>query len=270
LATKNEVERLHQRQDVREHSEETRAILDWLTPIDYAAQQSDFISRRQAGTGQWLLKSQEFQSWIRTKKQTLFCQGIPGAGKTILASIVIEELNSKFREDESIGIAYIYCNFRRNQYQNLEDLLLSLLKQLAQCGTSMPDAVKSLHRKGSRPSIHEISSALRSVTASFSTVFIVIDALDECQVRGRCRAKFLSEILDLQTKCQANLLITSRYVPEIKERFRDATLLEIRASEEDVRRYLDSHMSRLPKCVAKSPELQEKIKVAIVAIVDGM
>lgn len=29
-------------------------ILDWITPIDYALQQSDFICRRQAGTGQWL------------------------------------------------------------------------------------------------------------------------------------------------------------------------------------------------------------------------
>jgi hypothetical protein len=31
-----------------------QTVLDWLTPIDYAAQQSDLISRRQAGTGQWL------------------------------------------------------------------------------------------------------------------------------------------------------------------------------------------------------------------------
>ncbi len=52
LAINNEVERLHKRQDGRERHEEEQTILDWLTPINYATQQSDFISRLQEGTGQ--------------------------------------------------------------------------------------------------------------------------------------------------------------------------------------------------------------------------
>ena len=44
------------------------AILDWLTPIDYGPQQSDFMSRRQEGTGQWLLNSNEFQSMAQRKQ----------------------------------------------------------------------------------------------------------------------------------------------------------------------------------------------------------
>lgn len=110
--------------------QERRAILDWLCPIDYAAQQSDFISRRQARTGQWLLDSADFQEWLMTSKQTLFCPGIPGAGKTILTATVVENLDMTFENDGSIEIAYLYCNFRRHHEQNLEDLLASLLKQL--------------------------------------------------------------------------------------------------------------------------------------------
>jgi DNA replication protein DnaC len=109
-----------------------RAILDWLTSIDYAPQQNDFITRRQEGTGQWLLNSMEYQSWRETNKQTLFCLGIPGAGKTILTSIIVEELNTRFSNDPTIGIAYIYCNFRRQEEQKIDDLLASLLKQLAE------------------------------------------------------------------------------------------------------------------------------------------
>ena len=51
LETKVGVEQLHERQDVWDRLEEDQAILDWLTAIDYAPQQSDFIGRRQAGTG---------------------------------------------------------------------------------------------------------------------------------------------------------------------------------------------------------------------------
>jgi hypothetical protein len=76
---------------VRHQEDQGRqTVLDWITLIDYAPQLNDFIARRQAGTGQWLLDSTEYQTWVETNKQTLFCPGIPGAGKTILTSIVVE------------------------------------------------------------------------------------------------------------------------------------------------------------------------------------
>jgi hypothetical protein len=141
------VERLHERQDKREHDEEAQAILNWLTPIDYSLQQNDFISRRQPGTGQWLLNSPEFQSWLQTNGQILFCPGIPGAGETILTSSLIEDLTSRFNTDEGIGIAYLYCNYNRNFEQNLDDLMLSLLKQLAQGQSHVPDSVNALYKQ---------------------------------------------------------------------------------------------------------------------------
>jgi hypothetical protein len=188
-------------------------ILDWLTPIDYAPQQHDFISRRQKGTGQWLLDSTEFQRWLETNKQTLFCPGIPGAGKTILTAATINDLTTRFHGNPDIGIAYIYCNFRQKDKQKAQDLLASLLKQLSH-RSSLPDSVKSLydkHRdKRTRPSIDEVSRALQSVAAIYSRVFIIVDALDECQASDGCRARFLTEIFSLQTKTGANLFTTSR------------------------------------------------------------
>lgn len=115
--TKEYVDRLHKRQEDRESRQEHRAIVDWLTPIDYAPQQSDFIARRQEGTGQWLLDSNEFQIWLKQSRQTMFCPGMHGAGKTIIASIVVDHVYTTFQNDASIGIAYLYCNFRRHQEQ---------------------------------------------------------------------------------------------------------------------------------------------------------
>src|SRR3989440_1726345 len=125
-------------------TKERGAIIDWLAAIDYGQQQSDFLSRRQEGTGQWLLDSDEFQEWLAQKKQTLFCPGIPGAGKTILTSIVVDYLDKKFQNDSSIGIAYVYCNFRQQLEVKPADLLASLLKQLVQEQPSVPESIKSL------------------------------------------------------------------------------------------------------------------------------
>jgi Cdc6-like AAA superfamily ATPase len=264
------VNRLNRYQD----SQERRVIVDWLTPIDYASQQSDFILARQEGTGEWLLKSSEFQDWVSQSKQTLFCPGIPGAGKTMITSIVIEHLHTRFQNDSSIGITYLYCNFRRQHEQKPENLLASLLKQLVQEQPSIPESINSLHKrhrdKRTRPSFEEISKALHSVVTDYSKTFIIIDALDECQVSDGGRRRFLSEIFSLQTRTGANLFATSRFIPEIVNEFKEATLLEIRASSEDIRKYLNSHMSQLPSCVLKSRDLQENVRTEIVQAADGM
>lgn len=256
-------------------SKEDLEVLNWLTLNDYGPQHSDFLKRRQPGTGQWLLDSAQYKAWVLTSQQTLFCPGIPGAGKTILTSIVIDHLSGRFQNDAGIGIAYIYFNYKQNiNKQNVYNLLSSLLKQLSQERPSLPDSVKALHdqhgNKRTQPSIDELSRALQSIAAMYSRVFIIVDALDECQASDGCRARFLSEIFTLQAKTGANLFTTSRHISNIEKEFEGSTILEIRASEEDVRRYLNDHVLRLPGFVTRSPELQEEIKAAIVKAVDGM
>lgn len=257
--------------------EEDIEILNWITNIDYGPQQSDYFQRRQPGTGQWLLSSTEYLTWLNTDKQTLFCPGIPGAGKTILTSIVVDELNTHFHDNKSIGIAYLYCNFRRQDEQKAASLLASLLKQLSECQPSLPSSVKDLYdrhkTKRTRPSLDEISRSLQSVITIHSRVFIIVDALDECgeskygEIENH-RARFLSEIFKLQDKCGANIFATSRFIPSITDHFGESPSLEIRASDEDVQRYVVDYISKSKLKVMK--ECDEEIKVGIKDIVEGM
>ncbi|UKZ79072.1 hypothetical protein TrVFT333_006823 [Trichoderma virens FT-333] len=118
-------------------------------------------------------------------------QGMPGTGKTILTAVVVDNLASQFSHDSSVGIAYIYFNFWQQEEQTVEDLFASLLKQLARGQSSLPASVKDLYnhhkRKGTQPSLDKISKVLQSVIGVYSRVFIVIDALDECQASDNCR-----------------------------------------------------------------------------------
>ncbi|RYC80736.1 hypothetical protein BFJ63_vAg16371 [Fusarium oxysporum f. sp. narcissi] len=235
-----DVHKLLHGQDDQKH----QAILKWLTPVDYAQQHNDFISRRQRGTGEWMLESAEFQAWLNADKQTLFCPGIPGAGKTIITAIVIDYLQSKFRDNQSIGIAYIYCNFRRKDQQKAEDLFASLLKQLA---PSQPQRVKDLYnqhkKRGTRPNFDEISKTLRSVAAIYSRLFIVVDALDEYQISDDNRARFLKEIFELQDFSGANIFATSRPSREISTLFSKGLSRTISATDGDILTYLNDKIT---------------------------
>jgi hypothetical protein len=99
------------------------------------------------------------------------------------------------------------------------------------------------------------------VAAMFSRVFIIVDALDECQASGKCRSTLLLEVFSLQTKTKANFFAISRPMPDIEREFKAYPSREILASDGDVRRYLDSHMSELPEFILKKPDLQEKSRL---------
>ncbi|KAK8925489.1 Ankyrin repeat domain-containing protein 50 [Metarhizium anisopliae] len=262
------------------HERQHQHILDWLTQVNYAPLQSDLLRKRQPQTGQWLLDSTAFQEWIKTSKQTLFCPGIPGAGKTTLTSVVVDYLQEKFRDQQNIAIAYIY--FQYNVEQTVDDVLLNLLKQLAQTQGSLPSVVGELYDKHkerqTRPCLDETRRALQVLIPQYPRVFIVIDGLDECQIAGGCRKVFLAEMVNLQANCGTNVFATSRFLPDITEKFNNKSSLdftgskqiEIRADIEDIKKYLDGHMHQLPSVVQKSPQLQLEIKTRIAEAADGM
>ncbi|KAJ3536445.1 hypothetical protein NM208_g6710 [Fusarium decemcellulare] len=272
------INNISDRQDRQNDTETRKTILDWLTPVEFAAQQADNIQRRQPGTGEWLLNSEEYKQWTQEPREVLFCPGIPGAGKTISTSIVINDLLTQIRgkEDKDIGVAWVYCNFKRQDEQKLDTLLLSILKQLAQAQTTFPSDLSTLYRtcekENTRPNLEEIVQVLQSVCRQYTRTFLVVDALDECQTFDGCRDRFLAELLSLREKSSVNIYATSRFIPDITREFDNIQCksLEIRATPEDVRNYLQNHINELPSFVRRSRALQEEVIKAILDAVDGM
>jgi hypothetical protein len=212
-------------------------------------------------------------TWLSEHQATLFCPGIPGAGKTIVAAIAIDHL-LKSVQSSSHGVAYLYCNYKAREEQDTSRMLAAILKQLVQARLSLVDPVERLHKqhadRGTRPSPDEIFSALRDVLAHYSTVYIVVDALDECLDSDGTRRQFLAKLRDLQAGRDVRLMATSRFIPEIVDWFNEGLKLEVQASKEDVKRFVAGQICRLPKCIQRDPALQELVQDKIVEAVDGM
>ncbi|KAK5056146.1 hypothetical protein LTR84_012699 [Exophiala bonariae] len=255
---------------------EYEAILQWLTPIEYISQQNDNYNRRQPGTNQWFLESNEFQFWLETRGHTLFCQGMPGAGKTLLSAAVVRYLQNERWNTMQIGVAYIYYNFRRQHEQNPTDVFASLLKQLGHGLDPFPTILKELYEEHrpqeTRPSFDEIFLALQTVLHCYTKTFIIIDALDECSASNQVRQQFLEQIFRLQEASGTNLLATSRFSLDVEKSFQGDRILRlvIQASQDDLQKYLNGNLRILPSFVSRSEELQRQVKNTIVEAVDGM
>lgn len=221
-----------------------------------------------------MLNSKEFQQWQSQNKHTLFCPGIPGAGKTMIASIVIDHLSKKFKNEIGVvGIAYIFCDFRQQQVQRVIDVFLSLLRQFAQRLPSIPEKVAKLYEhhetRRTRPSLCEVTSVLSSIIASYSRAFVIIDALDEFS--NEMLSQLLDELFGLQANTGSNIFTTSRPILDLPNIFgkRGASILNISASDDDIEKYLDGHMSQI-SFLKETQGIEEKIKSAIVKSADGM
>ncbi|KAF3181117.1 hypothetical protein TWF788_006618 [Orbilia oligospora] len=242
---------------------EDREILKWISKINGRSKHDDTSKRCKPGTGEWLLTSIQYRNWLDGAKEILFCPGIPGAGKTVLTSTVINDLlDQRTRSNNpNIGIAFIYFDFKGSAALEVEDLFSDLLKQLGDTRAgSLPKRFKKLfddHKDSGRPPLKEIIEVLRTIVRTYSRVFIVLDALDEYQNQNQ-RSVFLGKLFEMNEDEGINIYATSRRINDIQNRFTKLGTCkecEIRASTEDIKRYLEIRIEEVGNsCVREHKE----------------
>ncbi|KAJ5738101.1 hypothetical protein N7493_001256 [Penicillium malachiteum] len=256
------------------NEEQHERYLGWLSSETFAADLGKPIY--QPGTGKWFIESLGFQTWIQNRGQTLFSHGIPGAGKTSMASIIIDDLNHRHGSDPHVGIAYIFCSFRYcdDPRQSPDNVLASLIRQLVWRLPRLPSTIQVFYEKhrgnGSRPSFNDLCKVFKEVVQmALKQAFIVIDALDEC--KAATVSRIISQIFETQASGNLNLLATSRSVPAIQAKFLERPFQEIRATKGDVMTYLEARLKDCEYCaLIRRPALQKEAVLVIANSVNGM
>ncbi|KAK1775995.1 hypothetical protein QBC45DRAFT_480219 [Copromyces sp. CBS 386.78] len=265
--------------DSNERQNEKSRVLDWLTDIDFGPQHSLHRDKQLPGTGKWFLDSAEYQTWRDKDVGVLFCQGIQGAGKTILSSIVIEDLASVSRSLAcGTEVAYIYCDYKRQDEQTALELLSSLTKQLCLSMESLPPGVRALHKKHAskctRPSRQEMTQVLGEVIQGFTRVYVVVDALDELLDDDDHRNALVDELDNLgRSSPNLKIFVTSRpLLADISQFFYDASKVDIFANQDDVGAYVEGRLSKMPfsSPLHTNRVLQQEVKEIISQVVRGM
>src|SRR3984957_19838431 len=129
----------------------------------------------------------------------------------------MDHLQTLFEDNESAAIAIVYCNYKEQADQTVSNLVAALLKQIVEDRRAISDHVKSFYerhqRRKTRPTRDQLTEVLISEIRTYSKVFIIIDALDECREDDATRAMLLRTLRSLPE--QVNLMVTSRNLPSI-------------------------------------------------------
>lgn len=191
---------------------ETRVrVLKAISTIPYVQHHKSARKGRLDGTGTWLLEKTAFREWrCDSFSSVLWLHGIPGSGKTKLASLVIDELS------ETNKIAYFYC--MRSPLEpfrgQCDKILANLVRQLASVKPNTPilspvtehyqEALDGFTEFEDQTwSSDESECVLKALLGEYPAVTIVIDALDEVPLDDRHE---LLDILGRLLKEAPNLL----------------------------------------------------------------
>jgi hypothetical protein len=210
------------------------------------------IEQRQANTGCWFLNSEQFSRWKIDTSSFLWLYGIPGCGKTILSSTILQTLLDLRQQDIGNAVAYFYFDFTNPRKQSSELMVSSLISQLSEQSIKPPTALEALfasYGKGgeTHPPLHATLEVLREMILAFPQTYFVLDALDECANRKSLLAT-LGSIVAWKIET-LHLLMTSRKEKDIAdslERFVDynATIcLQSELVDPDIQTYVHRRLS---------------------------
>ncbi|OQE40983.1 hypothetical protein PENCOP_c005G00758 [Penicillium coprophilum] len=209
-------------------------VNQWLLPVNAASNHTSATKLRHQGTGHWFLDGPKFREWALMDNSFLWLHAIPGAGKTILPSSVIEWLRDK-KQSRDVALAYFYCDYKDKQKQSPTRIISTLLSMLASRNDDVFERIQAFFQRQYKenpayaPEFDELlNNFSHFMGGSFQQIFIVVDALDESEDR-ECVAYSLKKIYET---CQfSNIFVTSRHEIDIARTYDGLTSVTIEATD---------------------------------------
>ncbi|OTA60367.1 hypothetical protein K449DRAFT_435470 [Hypoxylon sp. EC38] len=204
---------------------EKRRILGWLKPnFDMYEFHSEQHDKQEDETCEWITNSRGWKQWLDGGssgpggyKRFIWIYGIPGAGKTVLASFLIDNIAKHCR---ATGFSYYYCHNERNHDETISFLRWVVADLSRQIGRFIPKELEQMNDSGNFD-FPGLLNCFLIITSQFKRagqrVYLVVDAVDESKPRKR----FLDVLVEIGTEPSfehVSLLMTSRDEQDIRDK----------------------------------------------------
>lgn len=250
--------------------------MEWLKPegIDPHDFHRHKRALREEGTCDWLANSAPWLDWCDggspINSRFLWIYGLPGAGKTVLASFAIDHVTAKYQNK---GVAYYYCSHERHKKGHtsseeacsmLRWIIRDLTAQVTRPQTKttnrqaiIPKTLEDLYVKHDF-SAETLLDCLLAVTEYIAMEFkqqvcIIVDAVDESPAPRRPILNVLTTIGTDPRWQHVSLCFTSRKEQDIEKAIEDIQPTDPSYSTPPVQRHKMRYVSPAASASPSSP-----------------
>ncbi|GAW21808.1 hypothetical protein ANO14919_113330 [Xylariales sp. No.14919] len=275
---------LQAQESAKKHKQEISFIREKLEAADYWVDQEMSTEDRYGySLGTWIFQDPNYSFWFRKDRAghgVLYCNGIPGAGKTTLMSTVIETL---LDNTDSAGnkhcVAYFYFKQKQFNKESHNSVLRAILAQLINRDPIVSDhlfmKISSMESVNLRTT-EALETLVKAALESFPISYVVLDGLDECAPNEG--AKTVSWFLSL---IHGGLEGSNTSLRVLFSGQRDGTLdkllagqpsisLETSSHVEDIRQYCRIFCGRIREKFNFSTSMEEDIIARVTNEAQGM
>lgn len=183
---------------------------------------------------------------------------------------------SNYCSEPKIAVAYFYFDFNDINKQQSEKLIRSLILQLASQCTHLPERLQwaySRSQKGqNQPTTEELTVLLQQILISFSSTYVLLDALDECTDRENL-LEFVEAFMDWRID-NLHLLVTTRKENDIARSLEplltEQLCIQSALVDVDIRVHILERLSNDPKLRKWPIEVQNEIEDVLSRGANGM
>jgi len=174
---------------------------------------------------------------------------------------MIDSLCNQAREKD-LAIAWLYYDYLSHQEQSSTAMLGSILKQLVSIGEVPEDVRQTFRERFSDQGLRlpDVVGMLETTIALFPSVYICIDALDECTPESR--QELLESLREIfRESPSTRMLFTGRshIQGEVKKYFTEAIIIPVSPTIDGIRVYLDARLDRDTEPDAMNEDLRSDI-----------
>ncbi|KAH7145693.1 hypothetical protein B0J13DRAFT_525217 [Dactylonectria estremocensis] len=261
-------------------------VIAKIDPLDYESDQQTASKQRYVNSGTWVLEDQRFKNWVQgntTLDNILFLHGIPGSGKTTLASCIIEYLRSKGpKTNGSVAFFYFKHNLRKGTPRTKSEMLRALLAQFL----NQDDALlECMHQQCAEKSKSDVllgsflEDCMKPCLINQKRVWVILDGFDECDEQydtNRLESEqvirwFQEEAIPLG--CQIRLLISGQRNGHVEAMLSQTPEISLDTSQQhscDIGDYTKSRASLIRKRFSLSSDEELGIVKKVATVSKGM
>ncbi|KAI9869334.1 MAG: hypothetical protein M1813_000123 [Trichoglossum hirsutum] len=256
------------------------AVIEWLSPANSTMDQESYSSLRALypGTGLWLLSDAKLKAWsdpLSSDVPILWVHGIPGSGKTILASVVVEEVT----KITSVSVGYFYCKHKNPFKNSFASIARGILAQLISRNEDILPFVYDKQASSGEVTLQStklLREVFDVVLAAIDKVVIILDGLDECEKEERKTTlswlqTTIAKVIDTNPG-SLRVLIFSTDEPDIRRSLSNATIkrLETLDNRSDILSYIEIWSCKIAEKFKISQVRKEEIVSQISERTRGM